>query len=254
MYGISFSDVLQEVAFRIAKGALLACKTWPFARQKTAFWKGVDCQWVTRQAAAIVAFVIFYCPKVAGTALKQYICNASVAAVWTRGAGTSMINLPVMMKIHVFFRGMLLPLLMMAGLLSACTIGGEDDTDYGERLLQAGEVAPDFTIITDEYPDGIALAGLRGSYVLIEFWRSTCGDCRDVTPRTARTCSLGRFLRPERGRVARIHRGKRTRMDAAPRADDGQRKPRRHGVSHRLDPDVLPYRPSRAHRPGDNLR
>lgn len=93
-----------------------------------------------------------------------------------------MINLPVMMKIHVFFRGMLLPLLMMAGLLSACTIGGEDDTDYGERLLQAGEVAPDFTIITDEYPDGIALAGLRGSYVLIEFWRSTCGDCRDVTP------------------------------------------------------------------------
>ena len=60
--------------------------------------------------------------------------------------------------------------------------GGEDDTDYGERLLQAGEVAPDFTIITDEYPDGIALAGLRGNYVLIEFWRSTCGDCRDVTP------------------------------------------------------------------------
>ena len=88
----------------------------------------------------------------------------------------------VVMKISCFFRGMLLPLLLLAGLFSACTVGGDDDPDYNERLLQRGEVAPDFTIITDEYPDGIALAGLRGSYVLIEFWRSTCGDCRDVTP------------------------------------------------------------------------
>ena len=46
MYGISFSDVLQEVAFRIAKGALLHAKRPSFARQKMAYWKGVDYQGV----------------------------------------------------------------------------------------------------------------------------------------------------------------------------------------------------------------
>ena len=99
-----------------------------------------------------------------------------------RGTVVFMVKLKVVMNRFCFFRGVLLPLLVMAGLLSACTVGGDGDEDYGKRLLQKGEVAPDFTIITDEYPDGIALAGLRGSYVLIEFWRSTCGDCRDVTP------------------------------------------------------------------------
>ena len=126
--------------------------------------------------------VAFYRPKVAGTALKQYICNVSATVGGTHGAGTLMIKLTVVMKRFCFFRGILLPLLVMAGLLSACTFGGDDDPNYNERLLQSGEVAPDFTAYTDEYPDGIALADLRGSYVLIEFWRSTCGDCHDVMP------------------------------------------------------------------------
>jgi len=33
------------------------------------------------------AFVDFYRPKVAGTALKQYICNASAAVAGMHGAG-----------------------------------------------------------------------------------------------------------------------------------------------------------------------
>ena len=87
MYGAFLPDVLQEVAFRIAKGALLACKTWPFAMQKTAFWKGVDCQGVTRWIMTKAVFVVFYRPKVAGTALKQYICNASAEVAGMHGAG-----------------------------------------------------------------------------------------------------------------------------------------------------------------------
>lgn len=124
---------------------------------------------------------------------------------------------------------MLLPLLLLAGLFSACTVGGDDDPDYNERLLQRGEVAPDFTIITDEYPDGIALAGLRGSYVLIEFWRSTCGDCRDVTPDMKRI--YGTYARADlwlwefpstRTRTSGAHTSKKTDSDGCSTANNGR--------------------------------
>ncbi len=67
--------------------------------------------------------------------------------------------------------------------LAACTFGGDDDTDYDKSLLAAGSTAPVFTMTTDEYPDGISLAALRGGYVLIEFWRSGCKDCQAATGR-----------------------------------------------------------------------
>ena len=71
---------------------------------------------------------------------------------------------------------------VLVAALASCTFGGDDDFDYGEKLLKEGEFAPDFALFTDENPDGMMLSGLRGSYVLLEFWRSTCGDCRDATP------------------------------------------------------------------------
>ena len=67
--------------------------------------------------------------------------------------------------------------------LAACTFGGDDETDYDSTMLAAGTVAPVFTMFTDEEPDGISLAQLRGGYVLIEFWRSGCRDCQAVTGR-----------------------------------------------------------------------
>ena len=76
--------------------------------------------------------------------------------------------------------------LMLAALtvcLTACTFGGDDDTDYDKTMLAAGTTAPVFTMTTDEYPDGISLARLRGGYVLIEFWRSGCRDCQAATGR-----------------------------------------------------------------------
>ena len=67
--------------------------------------------------------------------------------------------------------------------LSACTFGGDDEPDYDATTLAVGTTAPVFTMYTDEYPDGISLAQLRGGYVLVEFWRSGCRDCQAVTER-----------------------------------------------------------------------
>lgn len=87
MYIVSLPHALQEAVFRLPKGHLLQRKIPCFAMQKTAFWKGVDCQGVTRRMMTKAVFVVFYRPKVAGTALKQYICNASAAVAGMHGAG-----------------------------------------------------------------------------------------------------------------------------------------------------------------------
>lgn len=73
--------------------------------------------------------------------------------------------------------------ILLAFAVVAClfSCSSDDEDDVTSKLLQVGTEAPDFTLVTDDEYNGMKLSSFRGKRVVIEFWRSSCPDCRSVT-------------------------------------------------------------------------
>lgn len=72
--------------------------------------------------------------------------------------------------------------MLVALFMATATLSAQNaDSLYAKDLLKPGTTAPDFDLLT---ADGkhITLSGLRGNYVVLDFWASWCPDCRKDIP------------------------------------------------------------------------